>query len=182
MTNRKTLLLMLIVFVGLAALVLVQNNQEQPPLPTPQPDVSVTATTPGLLRVFPELSVLDIQAIRLERPDADQTLTLQRDSNGQWTSNSDIDPETATNIARTIVLMPYGNSINIVSTTDLSTYGFGETGHLLIQFVQMNGEGHGVIVGGVDPDYPVYYALVDERDEIFRIERGAVDFLDQFLD
>lgn len=184
MMKSKSPLLLLVVFIGLVVLVLIQNNQQtQAPvtLPTPQPDRALTPTTPGLIRLFPDLSVLDIQAIRLEKTDSDNALTLQRDSNGQWSSNSSLDAETATDIARTIVLMPYGSSINIISTTDLNAFGFGETDHLLIQFIKINGEGHGIITGNTDPDYPVYYALVDERDEIYRIERGAIDFLYQFV-
>ena len=90
-------------------------------------------------------------------------------------------PAAASAIARTFALLPYGRSINIVADTDLSAYGFTETPHLLFQIILVDGGGHVIAVGGLTPDGSAYYALVDERDEIFLLERGPVDFLDGYI-
>ncbi len=185
MMQRRNLLILSAVFALLLAVLLLQNAST-PPVPPPLP-LETQAPTPAealLLRVFPDLRVLDIQAIQLEDPQTGEELTLQRDASGQWTTpilEGELDTDMATSIARTIVLLPYGRSINILPDTDLNAYGFGETGQFLIQVILSNGEGHGVIVGALHESDPVYYALVDDRDEIFRLERGAIDFLIEML-
>ena len=186
MMRQRSFLLLFVIFIGLGAAVALQSaNQPQPtplPLPTPSPEATIPQGT--LLRIFPDLTVRDIQAIRLENPNTDQQLTLQRDSSGQWTApdvEGELDTEAVTSIARTLVLLPYERSINIVSTTELADYGFGTRGQFLIQIVLANDEGHGIVIGSEVEGEPTYYALVDNRDEIFRIERGAIDFLIQFL-
>ncbi len=187
MNPRRGLLVLALVF-GFLMIILLFQESNAPALPPPIiPPTSMPETTPTpllLLRVFPDLTVLDIQAIRLENPETGAELTLQRDASGQWTSPGrpgQLDPEAATTIARTLVLLPYGRSINILTSTSLDDYGFGTAGQFLIQIIVKNGEGYGVIVGAADDVDPVYYALVDDRDEIFRLERGPVDFLIQML-
>lgn len=184
MTGRKNLLALLVIFIILVVLVTLQDTPETVVIiPTAEP--VLTPTRPGLLRVFPDLTVLDIEAVRLENPVSGKTLTLQRDRSGQWTApdlDGTLDTDAATTIARTLVLLPYGTSINILSSTRLEDYGFDTTPYLLIQIIKRDGGGHGIIIGDIDPDNPAYYALVDERDEIFRVERGAIDFLNQLLD
>lgn len=185
MMQRRNLLILGAVFVLLLAVLLLQNASA-PPAPPPLP-LATQEPTPAealLLRVFPDLRVLDIHAIQLENPQTGEELTLQRDTSGQWTApnlEGEVDTNTATNIARTIVLLPYSRSINILPDTDLNDYGFGQTGQFLIQVLLSSGEGHGVIIGALDENDPVYYALVDDRDEIFRIERGPIDFLSEML-
>ncbi len=188
MMQRRSLLLLVAVFGILVVAVALQSNspqaQQQPlqMLPTPSPEATVPSGT--LLRIFPDLTVLDIQAIRLEDPLSGDQITLQRDSNGEWSApdlDGELDTDAATAIARTIVLLPYERSINILSDTNMDDYGFGTQGQFLIQFVLTNQEGHGIIIGSEAESEPTYYALVDNRDEIFRIERGPIDFLNQFL-
>jgi hypothetical protein len=185
MNNRRTLLALVVIFGVLVIIATLQGNPPAPGLqssPLPSPTAAIPQGT--LLRVFPDITVLDIQAIRILNPVTGQTFTIQRGQAGQWYApgiEGELDSSAASGIARTIVLLPYGRSINILATTNLDDYGFGETGQYLIQIILSNGEGHGIIIGAADASDPVYYALVDERDEIFRIERGPVDYLIQFL-
>lgn len=180
MTNARTLIFFLALFVVLAAIVFLQENEEAPP-PPPTPTITPEFEFQGtLLRVFPELAVLDIQAVRLEDLTTDSQLTLARDDEGQWTApglEGELDTSAASSIARTIVLLPYGRSINILNNTEFSDYGFNPAGQMQIQVLKLDGSSHVIAVGGLTDSEASYYTLVDERDEIFEVERGPVDFL-----
>lgn len=186
MKSSRTPLILLAIFAALVGGLLLQNAAlTDSPMPIGTAAPAITPLPTGdLLRVFPDLAVLDIQAIRLEDSLSGDSFTMVRDDAGRWSAldqASPLDPEAATAIARTIVLLPYGRSLNIIPTTDFESFGFEPAGGMLIQVVLWDGGGHIIAVGGLSPDAPVYFALVDERDEIFLIERGAVDFLKRFL-
>jgi hypothetical protein len=185
MRNRITLLGLLVVFIILAALTALTGQQE----PTP-PDVPATAEaelTPeatfemgSLLRIFPDLRVLDIQAIRLEDLSSGEQLTLVRAEDGRWTApdlEGELDETAARNIARTLVLLPYARSINILPDTEFETYDLAPTPRLMFQILKVDGSSHVIAIGGLLDSGAAYYTLVDERDEIFETERGPVDFL-----
>lgn len=191
MKRRRALPLLpalLAVFAALVALVLLQGGQP-PPAPPDTPTATATLAvspvpTGTLLRVFPELAVRDIQAIRLEDAAAGQSLTLSRGPDGQWAAPDaagTLNAEAASAIARTFALLPYGRSVNLAPDTDLSAYGFTETPRLLFQIVLTDGSGHAIAVGSLTPGGSAYFALVDERDEIYLLERGPVDFLDGYI-
>lgn len=187
MRNRISPLILLAVFIVLAVLVSVTNQQTPPAIQTalPSPTAAGTEMPQGtLLRVFPELRVLDIQAIQLDDLTSGREITFSRDTNGQWTApglEGELDETAVTNIARTLVLLPYARSINILTETDFADYGLSPRPQLLFQILNTDGSGHAVAVGALTDAENTYYALVDERDEIFIIERGPVDFLKTFI-
>ena len=189
MRNRIALLGLLAVFIILAAVTALTGQQ-----PTVAPAAPATAEaelTPeatfeagSLLRIFPDLRVLDIQAIRLEDLDSGQELTLVRDNDGTWTApdlEGTLDETAATNIARTLVLLPYARSINILPDTEFETYGLAPTPRLMFQILKADGSSHIIAIGSLLDTEAAYYTLVDERDEIFETERGAVDFLKNLI-
>jgi hypothetical protein len=191
MTRRRgfpLLPVLLVLFAALAALALLQGSQPPAALP-PAPTVTVSPAlspvpTGTLLRVFPDLAVRDMQAIRLQDTVNDRSFTLSRAADGTWTApeaDGTLDTEAASAIARTFALLPYARSINIVSDTDLSAYGFSETPRLLFQIVLTDGSGHVIAVGDLTADGSAYFGLVDERDEIYLLERGPVDFLSGYI-
>lgn len=184
MNNRRVFPLLLITFLVLAVAAVLQTTlggSSTTVTPSPPAEETESPLTSGtLLRVFPDLAVLDITAIRIENPAADQSLTFARDASGTW-SSSNSDAQSASDIARSIVLLPYGRSINLTPETDLSLYGLAPTPQYLISLVLQNDESHVIAVGKVSDSAPVYFALVDERDEILEIERGAIDFVTNFL-
>jgi hypothetical protein len=146
-------------------------------VPTTTPEFQLDGT---LLRVFPELAVLDIQAMRLEDLTTNTRLTLARDDNGEWTApelEGELDSEAVSGIARTFALLPYGRSINILNDTEFADFGFNPTGQLLFQILKHDGESHVIAVGNLTNSETSYYTLVDERDEIFEVQRGPIDFL-----
>jgi hypothetical protein len=186
MMPRRRLLILLGAFVLLLAAAFLQgrSNGPQPTLAPPTAEITVTPTLLPLLRIFPDMTVLDIQAIRIEDPNTSDSIILTRDASNNWIApdhEGQLDTDDASDIARTIILIPYSRSINITSQTVLGDYGFEPNGQLFISLVMKNGEGHVLAVGALSETDPVYYALLDERDEIFEVERGPVEFLRNFL-
>lgn len=170
----------------LLAAAFLQGRSNQPlTIRTPPPvEAATTPTLPPLLPIFPDMMVLDIRAIRIEDPNSSDSITLTRDQSDNWTvadREGQLDTNVASDIARTIILLPYSRSINITSQTILSNYGFDPNGQLFVSIVMKNGESHVLAIGALSQADPIYYALVDERDEIFEVERGPVEFLRNFL-
>jgi hypothetical protein len=174
-------------FVALVALIISTNQpvSETPPLLLSTPTLEATAAPTGtLLRVFPDLRVLDIQAIRLQDISSGSQLTLARDSAGNWTAPDvagELDENAASDIARTLALFPYTRSLNIVEATDFADYGLAPNPRLLFQMLKANGSSHVIALGSLTESGVAYYAIVDERDEIFLVERGPVDFLETLI-
>ena len=186
MNSPRTLILLGVVFAGLVIFTILSGREPEtqntiPPTPT---EPTETPPSGSLLRVFPDMRVLDIQAIRIDDPINDRNFTLVRDEQGNWTApdlDAELDDEQVRNIARTIVLLPYARSINIVPETDFEDYGLTQTPRLLLQILNLDGASHVIAVGNLIDSERAYYALVNERDEIFQVERGAIDFLRNFV-
>lgn len=171
--NRRTLLILGLVFGVLLAVTLVQNQLANQAAPTQDFQ---------LLRIFPEMAVLDIQAIQLRTPDGNRSFTISRAEDGTWTApgaEGTLNAEAASNIARSIVLMPYQRTVQ--ASGNLTEYGFQNGGILFIQALLANGEEHIVAVGGLTATGDTYYTLVDERPEVYLVERGAIDYLINYL-
>jgi hypothetical protein len=120
----------------------------------------------------------DVQAVRLRAPSTNQTLTITRAADGTWITPDHegvLNQNAAVVIARTFALLPYDRTVPQLG--DLSDYGFQSEGTLSLEAVMISGETHGVLVGARAPSDSVYYALVDDRPEIYLIHRAAIDFL-----
>ncbi|GAB4508576.1 MAG: hypothetical protein OHK0046_01410 [Anaerolineae bacterium] len=172
----RTLIILAVLFLGLLVVVLLQGNESADSL-TP----TVEAIR-GFERVFPELEVLDIDAIQLLDPSTSQEFTIaRRNEDGIWTApafpNQTLDAEAATLIARTIALLPYRRSFTIEEDTDYTQYGLAPEPDFLIQFITSDGQGHSVALGEPTFESPTFYGLVDDRLEIYLIERAPIDFL-----
>ncbi|MAS34671.1 MAG: hypothetical protein CL610_11735 [Anaerolineaceae bacterium] len=179
-------MILLVIFIALVIVVASTGNPDVVVTPVLMPTATATTVLDQgtLLRVFPELRTLDIQAMRLEDLDNGLQLTLVRDEEGLWTApdlDGELDEEAVSNIARTFVLFPYGRSMNIVEETNFEAYGLAPAPHLLFQILRTDGESHVVAVGDLTNTEANYFTLVDERDEIFLVERGPVDFLKNLI-
>ena len=173
MKTNRTPLILVAVFVGLAALLMVQNSASNRPEPT--------STLLGNA-IFRDFAPDDIQAIRLRSPESGETLILSRstDAAQPWTAPETagtLDQNEANVIARTMVLLPYSSTVGITDETDLTQYGFTPEGILSLEIVLTNGLTHGVAIGFRTPSENDYYALVDDRDELYFVVRPAVDYL-----
>jgi hypothetical protein len=181
MRNRASLLILVVIFAVMVVVTLVQNGTLS--FGT-APTVEVQMT-PFLHRVFPDMAVLDIQAIRLFDPNTERSFDISRTADGSWTAlglYGTLDAKAATAIASTVVLMPYQRSLPLEETTKLEDFGFRPQPNLLVAVLLANGEQHAIVVGGVVATQAQYYALADDRKEIYLLERGAVDFLANYLE
>lgn len=182
--NFSGLLLLIVIFVGLLGIVFFQNSQiERDSLPQP-----TVIPTGFLQRIFPDLEVRNIAAIRLLNPvNGDEFVLARRAEDGLWTApaypDRALDTEMASFIAQTIALLPYRQSFDIDEDTDLSQFGLRSTGDFLIQFTTLEGEAHAVIIGEPTFESPTFYSIVDDRPEIYILERAPIDFLiDNFIE
>lgn len=180
MKQGGTLLGLALVFVLLMGVFILQERALREDARRPQP-----TPTPILQRVFPDLAVIDIDAIRLLDPTNDNSFTIARGSNDEWVAvgmEGVLDQEAATLIARTMVLLPYRESFAIDDDTDLTQFGFRPTGDFILLVITSAGVEHSVAIGDPTMNSPNFYGAVDDRNEIYLIERPAIDFLvDHFL-
>lgn len=170
MKNSRLLIILLVVFVALAALLVMQNNQ-------PSPGAQTISTCENC--VFTDVEINDIQAIRLRSPETAQSFTIARNEDGVWTapeSSGTLNPTGAELIARTVAILPFHRTVPLSSTDDKTAYGFTPEGILSVDIVMSNGI-HAVAVGYRTPTSDTYYALVDDRPELYLLERAPIDFL-----
>jgi hypothetical protein len=168
---RTRLIVMVAVFAALLVLALAQTLR----IGTPQPSEESAVQS-----VFPQLVLNDITAIRLRQPSNDREFVMQRDDDGAWsavTPAGTLDPEVAETIAITPILIPYYSTVTVLPEADLTQYGFNPNGVLRMEILLVDGTAHGLAVGGLTPSRDTYYAFVDDRPELFVVERRAVDYL-----
>lgn len=169
--RRTGLIILLVIFGVLGLLTFLQQRQE--------PQVVVPTGAVPFYRVFPDLAVLDIGGIRVRSPENDQSFTLARGEDGTWQapgSEGTLDTEIASDIARTMALLPY---IAIVTAADADTtlYGFQPEGILSLEIALSDGTNHVVAIGYRTPTETGYYAFVDERPELYILDRAPIDYL-----
>jgi hypothetical protein len=170
MNGRRTLIMLALMFAALAALTLIQNAQ---------PDTVATPEVP-FFRVFPDLAVLDMQAIRIRNPANDASFVLTRAADGTWTApdiDGTINADAASSVARTVSLLPYTRTLPLEAGTDFALYGFAPQPVMTVEIVLVDGATHGVVLGFRTPSETGYYALVDDHEVIYLLERAPVDFL-----
>jgi hypothetical protein len=179
--NRRTLIILGGLFLGLLAVVIIQNTGVEVSLP------GRTTATPedpflNIPRVFEDFTVLDIQAIRIQTPDGSSQLLLTRNEEGIWTAPSmagELETETATLIARTLVLLPYYDTIPITEETNIAQFGFVEDNPLAlsVETLLVDETPHAFLVGSLTRDQTGFYVLVDDRETIYVVEPRAIEFL-----
>jgi hypothetical protein len=171
--NRKTLLLLI---VGFAVLIVVALLQTQP-VAEFRPEATLSAYR--IMGQELNMTAADLIGVRLRDLVGGGILTLGRDSAGLWTMDGQgsSDPDAASNIVKTVVLLPFQSTIPIESNTNLADFGFTPQGILSIEMVQQDGRTHAIAVGGLTAARSAYYAVVDTLTQIYVLERAAVDYL-----
>lgn len=170
MKNNRLVIILLIVFVALATLLAIQTSQ---------PSSSTVTTSDCSYCVFKDLRIDDIRAIRLRSPETGRTFTIARADDGSWTapdSSGTLNVDGAELIARTMVVLPFHRTVPLSTSDDKATYGFTPEGILAVDIVLSSGS-HAVAIGYRTPTSDAYYALVDDRPDLYLLERSAVDFL-----
>jgi hypothetical protein len=171
--NNRVLIVLLMAFVVLAALLMIQNEQQNASPPTSAVMANV---------VFRDFVPADIQAVRLRSPESGETFVISRaeDGSGTWTAPERagaLNTVEAENIARTMAVLSVTGTIAMPSEGDLATYGFTPEGILSLEILLSNGLSHVVAVGYRTPTEDNYYAIVDDRSELYLLFRPAIDYL-----
>jgi hypothetical protein len=181
--NRRFIVILGVVFMGLVLLTVWQNR---PPAAEVPPAGSIDGVP--LPEVFIgqqiNLTVDSIQAIRLRNPADGSSFIISRGAGTSWLSpelEGQLDQQTALLIARTVVIAPIERSEPIEIGADLSQFGFTPEGNLSIEVLKLDGTGHVIAVGALAANEVTYYVLVDSLPRIFLVTRGAVDYLRQQL-
>lgn len=137
--------------------------------------------TPIYDLVFTDFETADIQAIRLQSPNGERSFTIARAADGiSWIAPENegvLDQNIANGIATTMILLPSFRAIPITDEINLVDYGFNPAGYMFITVLLVDGTSHIVAIGGMNIMETAYYALVDERPEIYVVERAAIAFL-----
>lgn len=184
MRRIPTALILLVLLGALAAVALVQNSQlaGQRIARTPTPDPRDVQTV--FRNVFPEV----IQAFRIDDPTSDRDLILENDGQGGWRlvgvpDPTALDPVVAANLAKTVSFIPYVQILPRTDDMELAHFGLtSETFWLQIQVILTTMETRSIVVGNLVPGTrDGYYALVDDRQEIYILNRGAVEYLAVYL-
>ncbi len=187
--NRRTLLILGVLFAALLIVVVWQGAGGIVPLPQfraePTPTDELSADLLTLPRVLTDFRVLDIQAIRIGNPNTNEEVLLARGEDGTWqlpeaVDGADtLDTENATLVARTLVLLPYTQTISIAEDTELAQFGFvrQNPGALTVEVLLADGTAHALFFGGLTPQSDAIYTAVDDRDVIYLVEPRAVEFL-----
>lgn len=184
--NQRFLALLLAIFLSLAAVLILQSNA---PSSDSENRGMNSQPTPQLRRIFPDLAVLDILALRVEDRITGEIFTMARDTDGSWLARS-IDQETTlplredagTLLARSVVLLGYTQTITLSPERDLSEFGFQPDAQIYIYIITVDNQQHVVAVGNPLQTGPYYYIIVDDRPEIYIVDRAAVDSLAVTLD
>ncbi len=172
--KQRPLLILLVVFV---ALLIVAYWQIQPGPATT--NAEFVANLPYLGKDL-NYSLSDIVAVRLRDPRNEQVFVLGKDASGSLEAplhQGSLNQAQASNILKSVVVLLYNNTIPITETTRLEDFGFAPEGILAIEILLADGQGHGISVGNQTPTGDGYYALVDNRPQIYVLERGVVEYL-----
>jgi hypothetical protein len=170
--NRRTIFILGGIFAALLIVTLVQSNLNN----------QSVGEDVDLLRIFPEMAVLDIQAVQLRTPDGLHSFLISRADDGTWTAPNlvgTLNTDAATTIAQTVVLLSYQRTI--AEPENLTEIGFNPYGIFFIQVLMLNGEEHGIAIGGLTPTQDTYYALVNERPDVYLVRREQIDYLMNYL-
>ncbi|RMG90308.1 MAG: DUF4340 domain-containing protein [Chloroflexi bacterium] len=141
-------------------------------------------SSPGLAaRIFPTITPEQVMAVRLTDPQENISMTIVQQDDGTWglaDSPQTLDQDIMLALIRAAIEMRYRKSIPLDETETLSTYGLDEERVLMVVTLLLDdGSGHNIAIGDITPMRDAFYALVDEQDEVFLIDRAPdpVSFL-----
>lgn len=178
--RNSLLLVLLIVFVALVIITTLQTQSE------PAPDISATQTSEERT-VFDNFTLEDIYSVQIRIPGTTGVFTILRvEGDGMfWESveyGLNIDQNIATAIARTTILMPYQRVVDDIPTARYAEFSLTPGSALmLISIILEDNQQHSLVVGALTPDNSGHYAIVDEREGTYIIDRAPIAFLAAFM-
>lgn len=181
MKKVRGLFVLLMVFIALAVLVALQGRGIE------RDNQRILATlaeaTPVFQRLFEDLAVAQLQAVRVQDANSGREFIMTRASDGTWTTPSGtLNPDAGTNIAQVAVTFFYTRTLPPPENNRLAEFGFQPYGQMLIQLLLNDGQQHIIAVGGALQTGPEFYALVDDRPELYVVLRQPFDALYTLLE
>lgn len=184
MRRIPTAVFLLVILGVLVAVAALQSAS----LAAPRTAPTATADPRDVQTVFRHITPEVIHALRIDDPRSERDLILENDGQGSWRlvgvpNPTALDPVVAANIAKTVAFIPYVQILPPEDARDLAHFGLtSETFWLQIQVILTTMETRNIVVGHLVPgSRDGYYALVDERAEVYVLNRGAVDYLAVYL-
>lgn len=158
-----------------AVLLVITIGQQLVPQPEPTVPPGFTLT-----RVWPELTLDNVAAVRLRAPGTDISLIIARGNDGTWVAPDRagvLDEAAAQNIVGTMILLPYRRTLPLAPEATLDEYGLAQGGLLAAEVLLADGGAHAVLIGSMAASGEVFYGLVDDLPDLYLLERDAVSFL-----
>jgi hypothetical protein len=173
---------MLLVFVGLLIVAAATSNIRPPWVTSAIATEIATLARPSYPPIFPvpSMPVREIQAIRIQ--DQADTFVMARGGNGEWTTpnlSGPLDPTRAYQLALTISIMGYIQTIP--NTNNPADFGF-DLPLMQIQILKSDQTTHGILIGAVTADGAGVYALIDDRPDVYVLDRSPLEYLFAVLD
>lgn len=186
MKNRGGLILLAVIFFSLMVFTAIQLNRPRAinaPDAAPQlPRLDDLAS--NVNQIYSTWGVEDIQAVQLYSPLNQTTLTFNRTENGWELPDINLAPDqdVIESLAQTVAMLPYSYQIQGVEPEQYPEFGLTQAGAVLfIRIIRKDDTLHMLAVGGLTPTQDGHYALVDDRQDVYVVDRNAVAFLLYYL-
>ncbi len=172
MKRNRSLIFLAGIFLALVVISLIVQI-------APQASSQISAT-PFYHRVYPELDPATITAIRVIDSEG-EGITLRLDTtNERWVyeaTGAIFSTDVVDNMTMTLSLLPYLQTLPAPTEAELRSYGLTQDQALFVAAVTEEGQSHALLIGLLTPSETSYYVLVDERPEVYIVERAAIDYI-----
>lgn len=175
--KRNSLFILMGMFLALVVVAAWQTSRVSPPLPAP----TLVSAQDNPNRLFPAVTLEDIQAFSIRDPLTGATLSFQRDVSDEWESlEFGVTPDEATvdRLAFTIAVLPSIGVIEDINVEQYPDYGLTQTdAFLVIILISKSGEQRTLLLGDVTLDGLGHYALVDEQMSVSVVDARPVAYI-----
>lgn len=194
MKSSRNILIMLVGFVVMAVLVAGPSGRLSAPTEQPaEPLIAELNPESGLIsdedilnqlrevnRIFPGMDDENIAAINLLDPVSQVSLTLTRSDAG-WEdvdTGQILEDDLGYILSETVAILPFITIFDNVEPEQYPEFGLSrDLALLFINVIMSSGETHVVAIGDLSPDEVGHYALVDDRPDLYIVERAPIAYL-----
>ncbi|QPC80701.1 hypothetical protein G4Y79_13365 [Phototrophicus methaneseepsis] len=179
--KQQRMLIILVVVFGMILLVgALQNTILSQPIATPTADASVQITP-----VFEGWGVDNVYAIQIYDPVAQLGLTITRTNDDLWQLvefGGLLTQEEGNLAAASVALFPVVRILEEIGTDRYDEFGLTQDDlTMLVSVILKDGNEHSVAVGDLTANGDSFYALVDDRPNLYIVNEGPVSFFTVLL-
>jgi len=187
MSQRRSLFFLILILAIVIGIGLFQGIELPDQMPTPTFDTGEMAQAQlrQINQIFSDVQVEDVFAVNILDPVADLALTITRTEDNLWEvievpdllAQNDADA-----IAWTMANLPYTNRLDAIAQDEVAQLGLTqEDATLLLSVILRDNTQHVIAVGDLDPTASGFYALVDDRPELYLLDGQAIAYLVYWL-